>query len=163
MLCLLFIFIQESIPQKQALNIKDLLRRANIVFKNKKFINGVVISIKINCFVGYSAVFLGILLSYLFTIVSSLSIDTVIIPTALTNIGAGFLFSNIMGNNLKQFPEDVGAAMSVQMCLLAVTAAIGIIAASNIHIVSLLQLSWIFTTVGLLSGLIFFISYQKLL
>lgn len=114
------------------------------------------------CYIGCIILLIGLVLSYLFTVIWIINLFTVIIPITLLCIGSGLLFANVMGTNLKQFPNNVGVAMAIQFSLFLLIASIGIFIISHIHVVRLLQLSIIFSVLVLLKILLFFSSYRSL-
>ena len=74
-----------------------------------------------------------------------------------------YIFPNIVGANLKQFPHNAGVAMAVQIALLGLVAAIGIAIISQINITGLAQLSHIIFVLVVAEMLLFFFAYRSLL
>jgi MFS family permease len=113
--------------------------------------------------IGYVILALSVVIAFVLAIFATINLVTTIIPILLINISAGFLFSNIMGCNLKQYTSCVGSAMSIQMSILALIAAAGIYTSSHIHISTLLSLAFVYTFITILSLIVFFCGYCKLL
>jgi len=210
-------FIEESIPQKQPLILRQVTKKCIAVLRHRKFIAGVIIGglIQIQimlyptlgpfivenilhrsvlvygntalavggsylvgtlinrallkyilpkqvCYVGFVVLLMGLLVSYLFAEIWVINLATVMIPIILFCVGAGLIYANVLGTNLKQFPNDAGIAMAILISLLLLVAAIGIFIISHIHIVGLFQLSIIFSVLVFLEILIFFSSYRSL-
>ncbi len=213
----LFLFVKESIPQKQPLIITHIFSRSLSVIAHKKFMAGVIISglIQIQlmlyptlgpfivenvlhktaitygntalvvgafyligatinrmllryiqpkkvCYVGYLILVVALLVAFIFTVFCELSLLSIMLPIILMCISAGLVFSNIMGANLKQFPESAGVSMAIQASILLLIASLGIFIISHVNITNLFQLLWIYLILILLEIFIFFFVYKNI-
>lgn len=114
------------------------------------------------CYFGYVVLIVGLSLAYVFAILFTLGLATVMLPIILICISAGMVFVNIMGANLRQFPNNVGISMAIQTSLLLLISSAGIFIISHIHIINLLQLALIFSVLIVLELFIFFFGYRKI-
>jgi len=114
------------------------------------------------CYVGCIILLMGLLISYLFAEIWVINLLTLMIPIILFCISAGLIYANVLGTNLKQFPNNAGIAMAILISLTLLVAAIGIFIISHIHIVGLFQLAVIFSVLVFLEIVIFFFGYRSL-
>jgi len=217
LLVLLLLFIKESLPERQSLQIIVIAKNYLRVLRHKQFIAGVIIcglaqielmlyptlgpfiventlrqsvlvygntalivgagylsgalinrfllhyfSAKEICYFGCIGLILTLVIAYVFSISFTFKLFAVIIPILLICISVGFIFPNIMGTNLKQFPQNAGAAMAMQTTLLALIATLGIFIINYFRIHQLLSLAFIYTALISLQLIIFFFMYQKI-
>lgn len=113
------------------------------------------------CSFGCVVLLIGLVSSYVSTLFWQINLFTVMFPIIFLCISAGLIFSNIMGTNLKLFPNSVGISMAIQASFFLLIASAGIFLISHIHIVNLLQLSIIFSVLVFLEIFIFFSFYRK--
>ncbi len=106
-------------------------------------------------FMGILILIIGLVFSYLFSCTLPMSMVTVCLPVMIICFAAGFLFSNIMGENLRLFPNTTGIAMAVLAALLTGIAAIGIGIESLLNINRLAQLSSLYTVLIILQACLF--------
>lgn len=114
------------------------------------------------CIIGFFVLLFAVILAYVFAAFSTLSLVTLAIPIMLICISSGLIFANIMGANLKEFPQNVGAATAMQSTAILFIGAIGIFIASHLHIANLLQFATLFLALALIQASLFFFGYQRI-
>lgn len=115
------------------------------------------------CYFGFIGLTLGFLLIFLFTLFLTLSIWTLVIPFLVIGASCGFIFANIMGINLKEFPHNAGVAMSSFVMLSMLISSLSIFIISHVHIESLAPITFIYFIVISVQIIIFFRIYRPLL
>lgn len=83
------------------------------------------------------------------------SIYTILFPIGVIILGCGFVFSNILGINLKLFTERMGIITSIQSFITMFLGAIPIYVISHIHIARLNHVMYIYMVVLLLQFIIY--------
>ncbi len=114
------------------------------------------------CYVGYAVLSLGLITSYWLMSVSKLSILAVILPNIFFCASFGLVYANLLGANLKLFPNSAGIAMAIQASLLLLIATTGTLVINTIHFIHLSQLALLYTILVLLQVFIFFFGYKKI-
>ncbi|MEM9243415.1 MAG: hypothetical protein AAGA27_05075, partial [Pseudomonadota bacterium] len=156
--------------------IENILHKSVLVYGNTALIVGAsyLVGTLINrfllkfmspknvCYLGFTPLLLGLVLIYLFAVLFKLDLITIMLPIILICMSAGFIFPNVMGANLKQFPHSAGIAMAIQLAFLLLVASTGIFIISHIHITDLFQLALLFLVLILLQAFIFFFGYRKI-
>ena len=157
--------------------VENLLHRSVLVYGNTALIVGAsyltgalvnrfllhYISPKIICYLGCIGLVFALIVASVFSAFLRINLLTLMIPIMLLGISVGFIFPNIMGTNLKQFPHNAGIAMAVQTTLLTFIVALGLVILSYFNIRGLGDLTIIYTVLVLLQLLIFFKVYKKIL
>lgn len=106
--------------------------------------------------VGFVILIFSLLLSYLFSVVFSLNLMTVMVPLILIGISGGLISPNILVTNLRLFSKNVAIAMAAQSSVLTLIAAVGVFGISHFHVDSLFVLAYIYTVLIVLQSVIFF-------
>lgn len=106
--------------------------------------------------VGFSIISLGfILLCVIGNFKEITSLYTIMLPVGIIALGCGFVFSNIMGINLKTFTERMGVVTSIQSFVFMFIGSIPIYFISHIHIAKLNDIMYIYMGVVLVQFLIY--------
>lgn len=158
-------FIVEHILHKSALVYGNTALIVGASYLVGTFINRLMLKYihpKNVCYVGLVLLLFGLSISYLNAMLFQLTLITVMFPIILICISAGLIFANVMGANVKQFPNNAGVAMAIQAALLLLIASLGIFIISHIYVVRLFQLSWLFSVLVLLQLIIFIFGYKKI-
>jgi predicted MFS family arabinose efflux permease len=215
LLLTLFLFIEESNPQKQPLALHDISQRFLSVLKHRTFMTGVLIGglIQIQimlypvlgpfivemqlhksvlaygnsalavgagylignligrfllmrynpkqvCYLGFVVLSFTVLLAYLFAACWPLNLITLMIPIILLCISSGLIFAHVMGANLRQFPNNLGAAMALQSTGILLFGALGVFITSRLHIANLHQFANLYMVLAALLTPLFFFLYR---
>lgn len=156
--------------------VEDVLHKSVLAYGNTALIVGLsyllgtlisrfllkVTTPKYVCYWGYIVLLIGLALSYLFSMLFELSLLTIMLPIMLICTSAGLISANIIGANLRQFPDNAGISIAIQAALLLLIASAGIFIISHIHVVNLIQLALIFSVLIILQVFIFFFGYRKI-
>ncbi len=158
-------FIVENIMHHSALIYGYTALTVGAGYLIGTLINRILLKVKspkIICELGAFVAIIGILIAILFAIFWPLNLLTLIMPIFLLCASVGFIYPNIMGLNLKQFPDNAGVAMSILIGLIALGSAFGIYILSQFHINSLISLSATYIVLISIQLAMFFFVYQKL-
>ncbi len=120
------------------------------------------ISPKNICYIGYAVLSTGLIMSYWFMIAYKVSLLTVMLPNIFFCTSYGLVSANLLGENLKQFPNSAGIAMAIQATLVLSIATAGTFVINSTHIAHLSQLSLLYSILALLQIATFFLYYRKI-
>ena len=115
------------------------------------------------CDYGFGGFVLALISSVLLIFMTHLTLFSLIIPILLINFSSGFIYPNILGANLKLFPQNAGIAMATQVFLLMLIATCALFIISHFHIINLLTPTIIYALLIIFKSILFFKTYRPAL
>lgn len=110
--------------------------------------------------VGFVLLVLSSIIQISFALLAKLNLFTLVLPIVLLGFSGGFVFPNMLGRNLRIFPQNAGVATATLTCLLVIIGAVGVFIISHINVTGLVGVAVMFAVAIIMQLFIYYVVFN---